>query len=273
MLEENSEFGLSIREQTELLGIARTGFYYKPIIKDDSELANLIRDAYQDSDCRYGYRKIVASLKIQGKIVNNKKVLKIMRAIGLKGLTPRRSINTSVKDKKNKIYPYLLTGLAITHPNQVWATDITYIKLRSGFMYFTAIIDLYSRYIVASNLSHSMEVSLCIEPLIEALAIETPEIFNTDQGSQFTSKDFIGTLEPRNIKISMDHKGRCFDNIFVERLWRTVKQEAVYFYRPETIPELEKCLNNFVGWYNDKRLHQSLNYKTPAFVYHNEKKK
>jgi putative transposase len=190
-----------------------------------------------------------------------------MRGIGLKGLTPRRFIVTTTKEAKNKVAPYLLEGLSIGHPNQVWATDITYIKLRERFMYFIAIIDLYSRYVITSELSHSLEAGFCIAALKAALKSARPKIFNTDQGSQFTSEGFILELTKHNVQISMDHKGRCFDNIFVERFWRTVKQEAVYFYRPETIPELEKCLNDFVLWYNHKRLHQSLRYKTPAQVY------
>jgi len=269
MLEANKELKLSIRQQAELLGISRSGFYYESTISDDSELANLIRDIYQESDCRYGYRKVLASLTAQGYIVNNKKVRKLMRSMGLKGLTPRRFICTTTKDAKNKVYPYLLTGLKIKYPNQVWATDITYIKLRERFMYFIAIIDVYSRYIITSDLSHNLEAGFCIATLQTALARAKPEIFNTDQGVQFTSTNFVAELIKHDVQISMDHKGRCFDNIFVERLWRTVKQEAVYFYRPETIPDLEKCLSDFVLWYNNKRLHQSLSYRTPSAVYHN----
>jgi putative transposase len=265
MLEMNSE--LSIRQQAALLDIPRSSVYYKPIMRDDSEAANMIRDIYEASDCRYGYRKITAALRGQDRIVNNKKVLKIMKSLGLQGLYPRKRINTSMKDAQNKVYPYLLDGLDIRAPNQVWATDITYIKLREQFMYFIAIIDLHSRYVIASDLSNSLEAGFCIATLRAALALAKPEIFNTDQGVQFTSTDFVAELTKHHVLISMDHKGRCFDNIFVERFWRTVKQEAVYFYRPETVAELEKCLNEFVFWYNNKRLHQSLGYRTPAQVY------
>jgi putative transposase len=265
MLETNNE--LSIRQQAALLDIPRSSLYYKPIIRDDSEVANLIRDIYQASDCRYGYRKIEGELRAQGKVVNNKKVLSMMRSIGLKGLTPCRFVVTTIKNADNKVRPYLLEGLNIKYPDQVWATDITYIKLRERFMYFIAIIDVYSRYVITSELSHSLEAGFCVAALKAALAAARPEIFNTDQGSQFTSDAFVMELTKHDIQISMDHKGRCFDNIFVERFWRTVKQEAIYFYRPETISELEKCLNDFVLWYNHKRLHQSLRYKTPAHVY------
>lgn len=271
MLEANNEFKLSIRQQAKLLDVSRAGFYYKSksIMSKDAEVANLIRDAYQESDCRYGYRKVLAALKIQGFVVNNKRVRKLMRGMGLKGLTPRKFVCTTNKDANNKVYPYLLTGLSIKYSNQVWATDITYIQLRERFMYFIAIIDVYSRYIIAHDLSHSLEAGFCVATLQTALATRKPEIFNTDQGVQFTSARFIAELTKHGVQISMDHKGRCFDNIFVERLWRTIKQEAVYFYRPETIQDLEKCLNDFVLWYNNKRLHQSLNYRTPGFVYYN----
>lgn len=269
MLEENNEFKLSIRHQAKLLGVSRANFYYKSVVSRDTEIVNLIRDAYQESDCRYGYRKVLASLRVKGLIVNNKKVRKLMRGMGLKGLTPGKFICTTNRDANNKVYPYLLTGLKISYANQVWATDITYIKLRERFMYFIAIIDIYSRYIIATDLSHSLEAGFCVTTLQTALATTKPKIFNTDQGVQFTSTSFINELTKHDIQISMDHKGRCFDNIFVERLWRTIKQEAVYFYRPETLQDLEKCLNDFVLWYNNKRLHQSLNYRTPSFVYHN----
>jgi len=245
------EFGaeMSIRKQAELLNFERTSLYYKPVLNDDSATANLIRDAYLSSDCRYGYRKITAVLHNQGNIVNRKK------------------IKTTFTGKENKIYPYLLKDLKIERANHVWATDITYIKMNGYFMYFIAIIDLYSRYIIGYDLSNSLEASFCIRALIESFENGMPEIFNTDQGSQFTDNDFVKELNDRRVKISMDHTGRCFDNIFVERLWRTLKQEAIYYYRPESIVALEECLKKFVFWYNNERLHQSLKYKTPADIY------
>ena len=258
---------LSIRKQAKLLDVARSSFYYKALINKESCIANLIREVYLDSDCRYGYRKITKALQSQGEVINSKKVLRIMQDMGIQGIYPIRFVNTSLHNNEHKIYPYLLTGLAITKPNQVWATDITYIKLSDCFIYFIAIIDLYSRYIISWDLSHSLEAEFCITTLQQALTTTLPEIFNSDQGAQFTSNDFVAELANSGVQISMDHKGRCFDNIFVERLWRTLKQESIYYYRPETITELEKCIADFVPWYNDKRLHQSLNYKTPAFMY------
>ena len=265
MLEPNHS-QLSIRQQTSILNICRSTIYYAPLLSKTSEVANLIQEIYLASDCRYGYRKVTAELNHQGYSINHKKVLRLMQDMGIQGLYPRKFKNTSLKTSHN-IYPYLLEGLKITHPNQVWATDITYIALQNRFMYFIAIIDLYSRYIVAYELSSTLEAGFCIETLKMALTLAIPLIFNSDQGTQFTSAGFIAVLQQHSIQISMDHKGRCFDNIFAERLWRTVKQEAVYYYRPETAKDLEICLKNFVNWYNNQRLHQSLSYQTPARVY------
>jgi len=265
MLEFNCD--LSIRKQAKILNVGRSQLYYKQAIADDSIIANLIRDIYLSSDCRYGYRKIAAELKREGNIANTKKVLRIMREIGIKGIYPKKKIRAANKDKENKIYPYLLKDLKIEKANQVWATDITYIRVDNYFMYFVAIIDLYSRYIISYDLSNSLEAVFCISTLKVALSIANPEIFNTDQGSQFTCGEFVKELEKLGIKISMDHKGRCFDNIFVERLWRTLKQESIYYYCPNDIKSLTKNLEEFVDWYNNKRLHQSLKYKTPAEVY------
>lgn len=270
MLEYNLK-DLSLSYQCSLLGLCRSSFYYKPLIHDESELANLIQEIYLSSDCRYGYRKITHGLHANNVVVNHKKVLRIMQDMGIQGLYPRKCINTTRK-ANHTVYPYLLEGLEIKHPNQVWATDLTYIRLPGRFMYFMAIIDLYSRNIIAYELSSNLEAAFCIDVLKRALLMGTPNIFNTDQGSQFTSNDFINLLVAKTIKVSMDHKGRCFDNIFVERLWRTLKQEAIYYYKPETVIELEKCINEFVYWYNNERLHQSLNYNTPSSIYTGSRK-
>lgn len=267
------EHQLSIRKQSVLLGVNRSSFYYKAVIGGDSEIANIINEIYLKSDCRYGYRKITAELQSLNFIVNNKRVLRIMQEMGLQGLYPKKNCNTSIKDRKHKIYPYLLTDLIINRVNQVWSTDITYISNNGKFVYFTAILDLYSRYIIAYQLSVYMDADFCIYALKEALISSRPEIFNSDQGSQFTSNDFIMVLENAGIKISMDHKGRCFDNIFSERLWRTLKQEAIYYYRPENLKELEIVINDFVKRYNYERRHQSLNYKRPAEIYYNKEVK
>jgi putative transposase len=258
---------LSIRHQARLLFVPRTKVYYSRVINDDSEIANLISEVYLASDCRYGYRKITAALHLQGNMVNNKKVLRVMREMEIEGLYPKRYVNTTIKNNEHKIYPYLLTNLDINKVNQVWSTDITYIKVTGKFIYFMAIIDLYSRYIIGYDLSHNLAAAFCVVILERALENTKPEIFNTDQGSQYTSSDFIAKLSAKEVQISMDHKGRCFDNIFIERLWRTLKQEVIYYCRPENIGDLEKKIEEFVHWYNNQRLHQALKYKTPAFVY------
>ena len=265
MLEATGE--LSIRKQAKLLQISRTKLYYKPVVNDESELANLIREVYLWSDCRYGYRKIAAHLRQEDKVVNAKKVLRIMHEIGIEGLYPKKYVHTSRHCQEAINYPYLLTDLAINRVDQVWASDITYIKINGGYMYFTAILDLYSRYVISYELSHSLEAEFCILILKRALQGRRPEIFNTDQGSQYRSNEFIAKLLEKGIKISMDHKGRCFDNIFVERLWRTLKQEVIYYYRPDSIGKLEEKIREFVPWYNNQRLHQALKYRTPASVY------
>lgn len=263
-------YPLSMRKQSSLLKVSRSNCYYNRVINNDSELCIMIKDIYISSDCRYGYRKITFGLNRQGVRINGKKVLRLMQEMKIQGLYPKQNIKTTIKNKNHHIYPYLLQDLEIFRPNQVWATDITYIKIGDKFMYFTAIMDIYSRYILSHDLSHSLETESCIIALEEALKRGKPDIFNTDQGTQFTSNAFIEILKNAGINISMDHKGRCFDNIFVERLWRTIKQEAVYFYRVETVAELEECLNEFVLWYNNERFHQSLGYKTPKEVYYND---
>ncbi len=258
---------LSKRKQARILEIPRSSLYYNSVINNDSEFANLISEIYLSSECRYGYRKITEILNQQGKFVNKKKVLRIMQETGIQGLYPKRYICTTSSALEHKKYPYLLTGLEIVRPNQVWATDITYIKLYDRFMYVIAVIDLFSRYIVGYDISHTLEAQFCTELISNLLKVSKPEIFNSDQGVQFTSHGFVDQLLSQQVQISMDHRGRCFDNIIVERFWRTLKQEAIYYYRPETIRELEEVINEFIIWYNHKRIHQSLQYATPYAVY------
>jgi putative transposase len=257
---------LNISKQAALLYLNRSSLYYKYKICDDSELANQIHEIYLQSKCIYGYRKITASLHNFGIITNRKKVARIMREMKIRGLYPRKRINTTITISNQK-FVYLLKELIIEFPNQVWATDITYIALPSGFIYLVAIIDLYSRYIIDYKIATSLDADFCCKCLDEALQNATPQIFNSDQGSQFTSIDFIQILQDKKIKISMDGRGRCFDNIFVERLWRTIKQEDVYYRRYETVAEARRCLAEFIVWYNYERLHQSLDYKTPYQIY------
>jgi putative transposase len=213
----------------------------------------------------YGTRRITAWLKLKGYTVNRKRVQRLMRLMGLEGICPKR--NLSKGDKEHKIYPYLLKGLEITRSNQVWSTDITYIKMREGFMYLTSVMDWFSRYVLSWKLSNSLEMSFCLEALEEALKKGKPEIFNTDQGVQFTSERYTGCLEEAKIKISMDGRGRALDNIFIERLWRTVKYEEIYLKEYESVKCLYSALREYFEFYNNERPHQSLNYQTPKQVH------
>jgi putative transposase len=213
----------------------------------------------------YGSRKMTEELKREGYPVNRKRIRRLMQIMGLRAIYRRP--RTSSPGKGNKIYPYLLKGLQIERPNQVWAADITYIPMEKGFLYLVAIIDLYSRYVLSWRLSNSLDTSFCVEALIEALQKGTPEIFNTDQGSQFTSDEFVSILAGSGIRVSMDSVGRYADNIFVERFWRTLKYEEVYLkiYRDGRVARSE--IGKYIRFYNTERPHQSLGYKTPAEEY------
>lgn len=258
---------LSLRDQFLLLNLNRSSFYYQKIVENqDQNIANKIHELWLKYPF-YGYRKITAVLRREGILINHKKVLRLMKKMNLSAIFPKANKNKSIKANQSQ-YPYLLKDLSIEKTNQVWATDITYIKLSEGFVYFLAIIDLYSRFILSAYLSTSLEVEFCVEALQKALKnYQNPEIFNTDQGSQFTSFDWCNLLKENNIKISHDGKGRCFDNIVNERLWRTVKYEEVYLKSYDSVVDARKQLMDFVEFYNHQRPHQSLKYKTPAEIY------
>lgn len=260
---------VSVRQQCSLLGVSRSSVYYHASFgKQDTDLANEIHDIWQEMPF-YGYRRITAQLQRLGYKINSKKVRRIMAETGIKALYPHPK--TTVKSLENKIYPYLLQDLVVSAPNQVWATDITYIRLPSGFVYLVALIDLKSRYIISWRISNSMDVSFCLEMLNEGLARAQPGIINTDQGSQFTSRLWVEIVLKSGAKVSMDGKGRWADNIFIERFWRTVKHEFLRYVMPETLPELRKEVNDFIVLYNEKRLHQSLNYQTPEEIYYDKR--
>jgi len=212
----------------------------------------------------YGRRKITKWLWRQGFEVNPKRVRRLMKLMGLEAIYPKPK--TSQKHSEHQIYPYLLKSVPIIRVNQVWSTDITYIPMAHGYMYLVAIMDWYSRFVLAWRLSNTLDRFFCLEALDEALAQGQPEIFNSDQGSQFTSLDFTQRLEAAGVRISMDGRGRAFDNIFNERLWRSVKYEHVYLYLHETVPDLHAGLTGYFHFYNYERLHQSLDYCTPAEV-------
>jgi putative transposase len=257
---------LSVVRQCELLGLARSSRYYRPrqVTGLDLELMRIIDEQYTLTPF-YGIRRMTACLHQQGHSVNRKRVQRLMRLMGLEAIYPKPRL--SKKDDQHKVFPYLLRGLAIERPNQVWASDITYIRLRRGFVYLVAVMDWFSRYVLSWSISVTMDVHFCLEALGNALEKGKPEIFNTDQGAQFTSREFTGLVQQAGARISMDGKGRVFDNIFVERLWRSVKYEEVYI---KDYADVLACIEGLRGWfllYNNQRPHQALGYRTPSQVY------
>lgn len=257
---------LSVVGQCELLGLNRSSVYYQPVGESalNLELMRLIDQQYTKAPF-YGSRRMAAWLQRQGYDVNRKRVQRLMRLMGIEAIYPRP--NTSRPNEEHKIYPYLLQDVAIVRPNQVWATDITYIRMRHGFIYLVAILDWFSRYVVSWQLSNSLDRYFCLEALDSALATTRPEIFNSDQGCQFTSNDFTKKLLAADVRISMDGRGRCFDNIFTERLWRTVKYEEVYIHDYDDMTHAHTRLNRYWTFYNNERLHQALDYRTPREVH------
>lgn len=258
---------LSITKQCELLNVNRSNLYYKPVesSQEDLEILKLIGKLYFTVPF-YGYRKVTLWLKKQGYLVNEKRIRRLMKIVNWK--TIYREPRTTISIKEHKKYPYLLKGLKITHKNQVWATDITYIPMAKGFMYLCAIIDLHSRFVLNWSVSNTMSAEWCAEVLQETIdKYGKPEIFNTDQGSQYTSEIHTKILLNNDIKISMDSKGRAIDNIFVERLWRTVKYENIYLQCYSNGLSLYKGLKDYFEFYNNDRFHQSLKYQTPYQMY------
>jgi putative transposase len=257
---------LSVRRQCELLGLARSTFYYEPSgeTPENLRLMRMIDELYTACPF-YGSRKITEELTHRGEEVNRKRVQRLMRIMGLEAIYPKPRL--SVAGRGHKIYPYLLRGVKIERPDQVWSADITYVPLPTGFMYLAAVIDWFSRYVIAWKLSNTLEGSFCTEMLDEALKGGKPEVFNTDQGVQFTAAAFVGRLESAGVAVSMDGRGRALDNVFVERVWRSVKYEDIYIRGYETVAELLEGLIRYFAFYNQERLHQTLGYETPAVVY------
>jgi putative transposase len=260
---------LSLSNQCRLLGINRSSYYLKAVSETDYnlKLMNLI-DQEHTAHPFYGSRRMMAWLHMKGHAVNRKRVQRLMQAMGIEAIYPKRNLSRS--DLEYKKYPYLLRDQEAMFPDHVWSTDITYIKLLGGFAYCTAIIDWYSRYVIAWRISNTLDTSFCLEALEEALEKGKPEIFNTDQGVQFTSLAFTGKLEKANIKISMDGRGRALDNIFVERLWRALKYEDIYLKDYRSVKEVRDGVKSYFHFYNNKRPHQSLNYRYPKDVYINK---
>lgn len=262
-------FDISLSRQAELLDISRSSIYYQPTIDPEDILIMNTIDKIFTQYPFYGHRRIQPELKEEyGIDIGKKRIIHLMKEMGLNVIYPRKKIDLSCPDKQHKKFPYLLKNLSIIRPNQVCGTDITYIKLKKYFAYLVAIIDWYSRYVIAWELSPTLENIFCVRALNKALKINIPDIHNSDQGAQYTSMDYINILEENKIKISMDGRGRCMDNIFItERLWRTVKYENIYLNEYADISEAEQGLNEYFKFYNEKRRHQSLDYKTPAQVY------
>lgn len=260
---------ITVARQCELLRLPRSSYYYVSG-KDDCYnqiLMNLIDEQYTKMPF-YGVAKMTAWLCRQGHCVNPKRIRRLMRRMGLEAIYPKP--NLSKANPEHKKYPYLLRNMTIDHPNQVWAADITYIRMQQGFIYLVAVMDWHSRYVLSWEISISMEAGFCIDAMKRALQLSQPEIMNTDQGVQFTSAAFIGILEGKNIRISMDGRGRAFDNIFIERLWRSVKYEEVYLHQYTTVSDAQRHLERYFRLYNTERLHESLGYRTPHEVYFKE---
>ena len=266
LLVDREHADVSVRRQCELLGVNRSGLYYEPSGESEENLAlmRLLDEQYTRAPF-YGSRKMVEWLRTRGYDVNRKRVSRLMALMGIEAVYPKPKL--SQPGEGHKIYPYLLRGVGVDRVNQVWSTDITYIRMAQGFVYLVAVMDWFSRYVLSWRLSLTMELDFCVEALKCALRRGRPEIFNSDQGSQFTSEKFTGELAARQIAISMDGRGRCMDNIFIERLWRSLKYEEVYLKDYESVNTARDGIERYIRFYNQERLHQSLQYRTPATIW------
>ena len=258
---------VSMRRQCELLRLNRSGLYYEPVATADEELAMMKRiDELHLKYPFYGSRKVTLELRNEGRVINRKRVQRLMRLMDIASVAPQP--NTSKPAPEHAVYPYLLRNVTVSRPNHVWAADITYIPMAHGFIYLVAIMDWYSRRVLSWRVSTTMESDFCVDALQEALErFGQPEVFNTDQGSQFTSDAFTGELLGRGIKVSMDGRGRYLDNIFVERLWRSLKYEEVYLYAYDTVVEARKRIGGYFHFYNEDRFHAALGNQTPTAFY------
>jgi putative transposase len=272
LLVEENHPTLSIQRQCELLGLSRSSYYYQPVPESEENLRLMRRiDEHYLERPNKGSRTMTVWLNEHGEEVNRKRVRRLMRLMRLEAIYPKPRL--SMPDRQHKVFPYLLRDMVIGGPDQVWSTDITYVPLKHGFMYLAAVIDWYSRYVISWRLSNTLDGAFCLEMLEEALSKGKPEVFNTDQGVQFTAEVWTSRLEQAGVAVSMDGKGRWADNVFVERLWRTVKYEDIYLKGYEFVPELQAGLKAFFPYYNEQRYHQSLGYRTPAQVYQEERQR
>jgi putative transposase len=263
----NDEAPVSVRRQCELLRVGRSGLYYEPVPDSAEELALMRRlDELHMKWPFYGSRKLTLELRAEGHEINRKRVQRLMRQMGIESVAPKP--DTSRPAPEHSVYPYLLKKLVITGPDHVWATDITYIPMARGFGYLVAIMDWYSRRVLSWRLSNTLDSSFCVEALQEALErFGAPKIFNSDQGAQFTAEAFTSVLLKRGVRISMDGKGRCLDNVFVERLWRSLKYEQVYLHVYDDLSEARASIGTYFDFYNHQRRHQALGYSTPDEFY------
>lgn len=257
---------IGIGRQAELLGISRSSIYYTPQDREaDKRHMDMIDAIYTDYPF-YGSRRIRNEMKDRfGELPARERIQRLMRIMGIEAIYPKPK--TSMASPEHKKYPYLLTGVSASFPNHVWGTDITYVKLETGWAYLTALLDWFSRYVITWELSPTLETDFCVKALNRAFGIAVPEIHNSDQGTQFTSGEYTGILETAEVKISMDGRGRCMDNIFTERLWRSVKRENIYLQSYRDISAARDGLAEYFTFYNEKRRHQSLDYRTPYEVY------
>jgi len=265
-LVDTETFHLSIRRQCDLLDLNRSSYYLPPAAEsaENLRLMRLIDQQFLKTPF-YGSRRMTAALERSGETVNRKRVQRLMALMGLEAIFPRPRTTTAAPGAR--AYPYLLRDRELTRVDEVWSSDITYVPMRHGFMYLTAVIDWFSRYVLSWRLSNTLEGRFCLEALEEALSKGRPEIFNTDLGSQFTSREYTGRLEEAGVAVSRDGRGRALDNVFVERLWRSVKYENIYIKNYDHVVELESGLKAYFWFYDEERPHQSLDYRTPGEVY------
>jgi len=248
------------------MNVPRGSMYYKTRLpqKNNSDITNELRELQLQMPS-YGYRRMTVALREKGFLINHKKVQSLRKSVGLHAIYPHKK--TSIKNPQHKVFPYLLRGLAINHPNQVWQVDITYIKIRGGFVYLISIIDVFSKKIMGWKLSIFLDAQSCLEVLASALKHGLPDIINSDQGCQFTGAAWIAAVQQQGIQVSMDGKGRWADNIHIERLWRTIKYELVYLYSFETVQQIRDAIADYIEFYNTRRYHSKLNYHTPDAVF------
>jgi putative transposase len=261
--------GLSLLAQTQLLALNRTSLYYQPAPPSNEELQIMRRiDELYTAHPFYGIRRITAQLRQEGNLVNHKAVARHMREMGLAGIAPGPNLSRGSKRASDSKYPYLLRGVVAQYPDHVWGVDITYVRIEGGWLYLVAVLDWFSRYIVSWELSPSLGQSFVTSAVMSALSMSKPEIWNSDQGSHFTSPQYTGLLTRAGVQVSMDGRGRYVDNIFTERLWRTIKYEEVYLHEYSSPRQAKQSLSSYIEFYNQERLHQALGYQTPANIYH-----